>query len=151
MIEIMCIKTDLLFSLIRTRRALLVGIVEHRARSWNSTPRGTQFLLSRARSSAIDFGSGLEILFAFFAFPAAQTKGVGVSHFKHRVVAKIGLFDRVFTRRRVVEANKDAHAATFSTSIFLYHFLPLLFVYYYYYYYRYEQVRPLQSAETSLG
>lgn len=39
---------------------------------------------------------------------AAQTKGVGVSHFKRRVVAKIGAFDRVFPRRRVVEANKYA-------------------------------------------
>ena len=33
MIEIIYIKTDLLFSLLLVRRALLVGIVEHRARS----------------------------------------------------------------------------------------------------------------------
>ena len=34
-----------------------------------------------------------------------------MSHFKRRVVAKIGAFDRVFPRRRrVVEANKDARA-----------------------------------------
>ena len=40
----------------------------------------------------------------------------GVSHFKCRVVAKIGVFDRVFPRRRVVEANKDARVfATFSS------------------------------------
>jgi hypothetical protein len=74
------------------------------------------FFSLASRSCAIDFGFGLEILFSFFARPGG-TNQIGVSHFKRRVVAKIGAFDRVFPRRRtVVEANKDARVfATFSS------------------------------------
>jgi hypothetical protein len=72
------------------------------------------FFSLASRSCAIDFGFGLEILFSFFACPGG-TNQIGVSHFKRRVVAKIGAFDRVFPRRRtVVEANKD-NARVFAT------------------------------------
>ena len=56
------------------------------------------------------------------------TNQIGVSHFKCRVVAKIGVFDRVFPRRRVVEANKDARAATFSSVDLFVSFLISLFL-----------------------